>query len=152
MGPPYSSRADVPTLLNYMIRPIHVRDCYPLWDTFHPITGLKYCYLFQGTTWLRSIIRLIWVHSPLLPESRLISFPVGTVMVYFPTYYLDWFTLGLNYLYYSVVFKRSASFLTHLLGIPKNPFGRLVVYLADALERKQIAYPLPYSIGSSILG
>ena len=38
---------------------------------------------------------LFWFHSPLLPESLLISFPIGTVMFYLPTFYTIRFTLGL---------------------------------------------------------
>lgn len=41
--------------------------------------------------------RLFRFHSPLLPESRLISFPIGTVMFYFPTFYNFRFSLGLYY-------------------------------------------------------
>ena len=48
-----------------------------------------YKLLFKSFFWLFRF------HSPLLPESRLISFPIGTVMFYFPTFYNFWFTLGL---------------------------------------------------------
>ena len=41
MGPPSSSRADVPTLLDSMVGPLHVRDCNPLWGTLPLQQGLS---------------------------------------------------------------------------------------------------------------
>ena len=62
---------------------------YTYLQGFHLLrkNGIHSYYLFQSIICIYYNKRLIWFHSPLLPESRLISFPIGTVMFYFPTYY-----------------------------------------------------------------
>jgi hypothetical protein len=90
MVPPYSNRADVPILLIFY-QLYYITGLLPSLEKWKPFRILipKYYISSITTSWL------IWVHSPLLPESRLISFPIGTVMFYFPTLYFLWFTLGM---------------------------------------------------------
>lgn len=92
MVPPFSNRADVPIILTFDY-------CILFYGTFTLIGQMETIY----TTYSKvinnniQIHRLFWFHSPLLPESRLISFPIGTVMFYFPMFYTIYkrFTLGM---------------------------------------------------------
>jgi hypothetical protein len=51
---------------------LRIRGCHPLWPTFQ-----SFCLFITGTG-------LVRVRSPLLTESRLMSFPPGTEMFQFP--------------------------------------------------------------------
>ena len=53
----------------------HIRDCHPLWSHFPE----SFANLYKG-------IGLVRVRSPLLTESRLMSFPSGTEMFQFPEF------------------------------------------------------------------
>lgn len=57
---------------------VRLQDCHLLWSPFPERSSL-----------IRMIVGLIRVRSPLLTESRLISFPVGTEMFQFSTFALS---------------------------------------------------------------
>ena len=127
MVPPYSYKADVLILL--------INTSLSSHTGLSPSMGLRKlyflkCLLIPKYYACQTKFWLFWFHSPLLPESLLISFPIGTIMFYFPTFYTIRFTLGLykysdlQYLY----FQYSTSFSIYLLGIPNNPFNYLTVH------------------------
>ena len=65
---------------------LYVRDCHPLWSTF---PGRSVCRAFVTPLRARNPgpktgLGYIRFRSPLLTESRLISFPPGTEMFQFP--------------------------------------------------------------------
>ena len=62
-----------PALLEDHTEPLPVRGCHPLWPDFPDGSG------YPSTT-----TGLVRVRSPLLAESRLMSFPPGTEMFQFP--------------------------------------------------------------------
>ena len=62
-----------PALLEDHTEPLPVRGCHPLWPAFPDRSG----YRPRATG-------LVRVRSPLLAESRLMSFPPGTEMFQFP--------------------------------------------------------------------
>ena len=62
-----------PALLEDALRPLPVRGCHPLWPAFPGGSGSS-----------QSATGLVRVRSPLLAESRLMSFPPGTEMFQFP--------------------------------------------------------------------
>ena len=63
-----------------------IRDCHPLWSNFPECSAN----LQQGTG-------LVRVRSPLLTESRLISFPPGTEMFQFPGFALHAYVFSMQY-------------------------------------------------------
>ena len=79
-----------PTLLGYRLGELRcrLRDCHPLWC--HLSRGLRLAARSSHVTgpttpeWYPTRFRLVPVRSPLLRESRLISFPPGTEMFQFP--------------------------------------------------------------------
>ena len=73
---PYSVRVSrVPTYSNSLRLVDHIRD-------FHPLRSSIPAYSINTS----KILGLFPFRSPLLRESRLISFPVGTEMFHFPTF------------------------------------------------------------------
>src|SRR5262249_39174930 len=73
-GPPiFRQDGSCPALLEDRGPDLPVRGCHPLWRAFPDASG------FRPTT-----TGLVRVRSPLLAESRLISFPPGTEMFQFP--------------------------------------------------------------------
>jgi hypothetical protein len=72
-GPP-TFRQDFacPALLEDALQPLPVRGCHPLWPAFPDGSGSS-----------QSATGLVRVRSPLLAESRLMSFPPATEMVQF---------------------------------------------------------------------
>ena len=78
-----------PTLLGYRIggSHLHLRDCHPLRCPFPKGFGAPSfisCHRPHDPGWYPTRFRLVPVRSPLLRESRLISFPPGTEMFQFP--------------------------------------------------------------------
>ncbi len=73
-GPPiFGQDSTCPALLTDRTEPLPVRAYHPLWGAVPDASGL-----------LRTTTGLVPVRSPLLRESRLMSFPPGTEMVQFP--------------------------------------------------------------------
>ena len=62
-----------PALLKSYLNHLPVQDYHPLWSPFPKRSGL-----------IKITTGLVRVRSPLLAESRLISFPPGTEMFQFP--------------------------------------------------------------------
>ena len=78
-----------PTLLGYRLGEtrLRLRDCHPLWCPFPKGFGSPSfipCHRPHDPGWYPTRFRLVPVRSPLLRESRLISFPPGTEMFQFP--------------------------------------------------------------------
>ena len=78
-----------PTLLGYRLGEsfVGLRDCHPLWCPVPRDFGYRWlipCYRPHDPEWCPTRFRLVPVRSPLLRESRLISFPPGTEMFQFP--------------------------------------------------------------------
>ena len=72
-GPPtFRQDFSCPALLEDLMEPLPVRGCHPLWPVFPDASGSSH----QATG-------LVRVRSPLLAESRLMSFPPATEMVQF---------------------------------------------------------------------
>ena len=72
-GPPtFRQDFSCPALLEPKQRAVSIRDCHPLWSVFPDRFG----YALPGTG-------LVRVRSPLLTESRLMSFPPATEMFQF---------------------------------------------------------------------
>ena len=75
-GPPiFSQDFSCPDLLIQSIVSFCLRDYHPLWLSFPTYS--------TNTLW---ILGLLQFRSPLLSESRLISFPTGTEMFHFPAF------------------------------------------------------------------
>ena len=73
-GPPtFRQGFTCPALLEDMHDRLPVRGCHPLWPDFPDGSGL-----------ITHATGLVRVRSPLLTESRLMSFPPGTEMFQFP--------------------------------------------------------------------
>ena len=73
-GPPtFRQDFTCPALLENSLNHLPIRGCHPLWPLFPECSGL-----------IEEITGLVRVRSPLLAESRLISFPPGTEMFQFP--------------------------------------------------------------------
>ncbi len=90
MVPPYSDRISrVPPYSISFKDSFQLQDYHPLWFNF-PVnsTSLNFSYRSPTTLNLPKQIkfRLLPVRSPLLTESRLISFPLGTQMFQFPRF------------------------------------------------------------------
>jgi hypothetical protein len=89
-GPPrFRPGFTCPTLLGYRIRAarLGLRGSHPLWRGFPAGFGSRRCipcYRPHDPEWCPTRFRLVPVRSPLLRESRLISFPAGTEMFQFP--------------------------------------------------------------------
>ena len=65
----------VPRPTQVLLPHIHIRGCHPLWPNFP-----------DGSVYLEAGTGLVRVRSPLLTESRLMSFPLGTEMFHFPRF------------------------------------------------------------------
>ena len=73
-GPPiFRQDFTCPALLKDLTNHLPVRGYHPLWPAFPDSSGL-----------VRQATGLVRVRSPLLAESRLMSFPPGTEMFQFP--------------------------------------------------------------------
>jgi hypothetical protein len=73
-GPPiFKQDFSCPALLKSFVKALQIRGYHPLWLHF----PLHSSFFNQGTG-------LVRVRSPLLTESRLMSFPPGTEMFQFP--------------------------------------------------------------------
>ena len=78
-----------PTLLGYRLGELalRLRDCHPLWCHFPKDFGWRAFIPDRrphDPEWYPTRFRLVPVRSPLLRESRLLSFPPGTEMFQFP--------------------------------------------------------------------
>ena len=72
-GPPvFGQDFPCPALLEDAFRPLPVRACHPLWGSFPAPSG-----------WSKRATGLVRFRSPLLTESRLLSFPPATEMFQF---------------------------------------------------------------------
>ena len=86
-GPPtFRQDYTCPALLENFFSHLPVRDCHPLWSHFPECSGLT-----------EKITGLVRVRSPLLAESRLISFPPGTEMFQFPGFALSTYVFSRKY-------------------------------------------------------
>ncbi len=75
-GPPiFSQGFSCPDLLEQSVVSFYIRDYHPLWSNF-PVCSTN----------TLQILGLVPFRSPLLWESRLISFPEGTEMFHFPSF------------------------------------------------------------------
>jgi len=86
-GPPmFKQDFSCPALLMSLNKVYHIRGYHPLWRTFPGASAL----FIKGTG-------LIRVRSPLLAESRLMSFPPGTKMFQFPGFALHNYVFIMQY-------------------------------------------------------
>ena len=131
-GPPmFRQDYTCPALLKNNSNHLPVRDYHPLWSPFPKRSGL-----------IRVITGLVRVRSPLLTESRLISFPPGTEMFQFPgfapiTYEFSYqYTLRCGFphsdMFGSMSARNSpnliaACYVLHRLSVPRHPPNALVM-------------------------
>lgn len=120
-----------PALLENNSNHLPIRDYHPLWLLFPKYSGL-----------IGIITGLIRVRSPLLAESRLISFPPGTEMFQFPgfaptTYVFSrQYTLRCGFPHSDISGSKStrdspelfaACYVLHRLSVPRHPPNALVM-------------------------
>ena len=131
-GPPiFRQDYTCPALLKNFAHYLPVRDCHPLWSLFPKRSGL-----------MCEITGLVRVRSPLLAESRLISFPPDTEMFQFsgfaPTTYefSCQYTLRCGFphsdMFGSMSARNSpnliaACYVLHRLSVPRHPPNALVM-------------------------
>lgn len=120
-----------PALLKNLFNHLPVRDYHPLWSDFPDSSGL-----------IEQITGLVRVRSPLLAESRLISFPPGTEMFQFPGFALPTYefsrqyTLRCGFPHSDISGSKStrnspelfaACYVLHRLSVPRHPPNALVM-------------------------
>ena len=120
-----------PALLESVVCYLPIRDCHPLWSPFPECSGLTN----DGTG-------LVRFRSPLLAESRLISFPPVTEMFQFsgfasPTYEFSWrYTLRCGLPHSDISGSKpirsspeliAAYYVLHRLSVPRHPPNALVI-------------------------
>ena len=131
-GPPtFKQDFTCPALLESCLNHLPVRDCHPLRSPFPKRSGL-----IETTT------GLVRVRSPLLAESRLISFPPDTEMFQFsgfalPTYEFSCqYTLRCGFPHSDISGSKgaraspeliAACYVLHRLSVPRHPPNALVM-------------------------
>ena len=131
-GPPiFRQDCTCPALLESYSNHLPVRDYHPLRSPFPKRSGL-----------IKVITGLVRVRSPLLAESRLISFPLGNEMFQFPrfapiTYEFSYqYTLRCGFPHSDISGSMSARnspeliaacYVLHRLSVPRHPPNALVM-------------------------
>ena len=131
-GPPtFRQDYTCPALLKNPFNHLPVRDCHPLRSLFPKCSGL-----------IEQITGLVRVRSPLLAESRLISFPLGNEMFQFPRLAPSTYEFSRQYtlrcgLPHSDMFGSksarnspnliAACYVLHRLSVPRHPPNALVM-------------------------
>ena len=120
-----------PALLKSYFNHLPVRDCHPLRSPFPKRSGL-----------IKITTGLVRVRSPLLAESRLISFPLGNEMFQFPRFALPTYVFSCQYtlrcgfhhsdISGSMSARNSpeliaACYVLHRLSVPRHPPNALVM-------------------------
>ena len=149
-GPPiFRQNYTCSALLKNNSNHLPVRDYHPLWSPFPKRSGL-----------IKAITGLVRVRSPLLTESRLISFPPGTEMFQFPgfapiTYEFSYqYTLRCGFphsdMFGSMSARNSpnliaACYVLHRLSVPRHPPNALVMLdpyqKPDLFGANMLTYP-----------
>jgi hypothetical protein len=131
-GPPiFRQDFTCPALLKNFANYLPIRDYHPLWSPFPKRSGL-----------ISEITGLVRVRSPLLAESRLISFPPGTEMFQFPGFASATYVFSCKYtlrcgfphsdMFGSMSARNSpnliaACYVLHRLSVPRHPPNALVM-------------------------
>ena len=131
-GPPmFRQDYTCPALLEHLLNNLPIRGYHPLWPPFP-----------ERSRFIEKMTGLVRVRSPLLAESRLISFPPGTEMFQFPgfaltTYVFSWqFTLRCGLPHSDISGSKSARnspeliaacYVLHRLSVPRHPPNALVM-------------------------
>ena len=120
-----------PALLKNNLNHLPIQDCHLLWSLFPERSGL-----------IEVITGLVRVRSPLLAESRLISFPPGTEMFQFPGFaspayvFSRKYTLRCGFPHSDMFGSKSARnspnliaacYVLHRLSVPRHPPNALVM-------------------------
>jgi hypothetical protein len=134
-----------PALLEDALQPLPVRGCHPLWPAFPDGSGSS-----QGAT------GLVRVRSPLLAESRLMSFPPATEMVQFAGFASCSYRLTAGYplkggLPHSEIRGSTgarpsprlfaACHVLHRLSVPRHSPDALLTKLAHAQPQARVPQP-----------
>ena len=131
-GPPiFRQDYTCPALLKHLSHYLPIRGYHPLWLLFPKHSSL-----------IRQMTGLVRVRSPLLTESRLISFPPGTEMFQFPgfapiTYEFSYqYTLRCGFPHSDISGSKGASaspeliaacYVLHRLSVPRHSPNALVM-------------------------
>jgi hypothetical protein len=131
-GPPtFRQDFTCPALLENSSNNLPIRGYHPLWPLFP-----------ERSRFIGKITGLVRVRSPLLAESRLMSFPPGTEMFQFPgfaltTYVFSWqYTLRCGLPHSDISGSKSARnspelfatcYVLHRLSVPRHPPNALVM-------------------------
>jgi hypothetical protein len=132
MVPPFSNRISRVPLYSNLLELLPIRGYHSLWLIFPDHSG---CFS-------RSI-GLVRVRSPLLTESRLISFPLGTEMFHFPRFAS--IPLYIQGLIPSITTRRNNKLLS--IGVKRwvSPFGHLRINGCSHLPVTYRSVPRPSS-------
>ena len=141
-----------PALLKNNLNHLPVRDCHPLWSPFPKRSGL-----------IKVITGLVRVRSPLLAESRLISFPLGNEMFQFPrfaptTYVFSCqYTLRCGFPHSDISGSKgaraspeliAACYVLHRLSVPRHPPNALV--MLDPYQKPNLFGVNPHTIRQGV--
>jgi hypothetical protein len=118
-------------------RALPVRGCHPLWRTFPDASGS-----------LSIATGLVRVRSPLLTESRLMSFPPGTEMFQFPGFASNPYVFRIRYLLVKPVIEGQKLALLTSDNRPRrwvSPFGNPRIKACSQLPTAYRSVPRPSS-------
>jgi hypothetical protein len=143
-GPPmFRQDCTCPALLEHPLNHLPIRGYHPLWPLFPKRSGL-----------IEKMTGLVRVRSPLLAESRLISFPPGTEMFQFPGFaptayvFSRQYTLRCGFPHSDISGSKpirsspeliAAYYVLHRLSVPRHPPNALVIL--DPYQKPDLGLP-----------